>query len=133
MGLMKALLALLAAGVVLAPQDGNAKSPEAKKKFEEQMKIVGAENKAIKADGDKKDFSKLKERLGKIKGAVAAARKIDYLKNDDKKDDFDTYFEVFLDIRIPQAEKADWNAESFEELYGKLQASCRTCHDAYKE
>ena len=130
---MKTLLLLLSAAVVCAPQDGNAKSPEAKKAFGEQMKIVGAENKGLKADADKKEFSKVKERLGKIKGAVEAARKIDYLKNGDKKDDFDSYFEIFLDARMPAFEKAEWNAESFGELYERLQASCRTCHDAYKE
>jgi hypothetical protein len=125
-------LALLAAGL-LAGQDGNAKSPEAKKKFGEQMKIVGAENKGIKADAEKKDFTKIKERLGRMKAAVGEARKIDYLKNGDKKDDFDSYFEIFLDARMPAFEKAEWNAESFDDLYERIQASCRTCHDAYKE
>ena len=130
---MKTALALLAAVALLLGQDGNAKSPEAKKKFGEQMKVVGAENKGLKADAEKKDYSKAKERLGKIKAAVGEARKIDYLKNGEKKDDFDSYFEIFLDARMPQFEKAEWTAEGFDDLYERLQASCRTCHDAYKE
>jgi hypothetical protein len=127
------LIALLLAAVIAGPQDGNAKSPEAKKKYGDQMKIVGAENKALKADADKKDFSKAKERLGKIKAAVAAARKIDYLKDESKKDDFDSFFEIFLDARIPQLEKETWDAEGFEGLYERLQSACRICHEAYRD
>jgi hypothetical protein len=119
---MKTSLGALALAALLLDQDGNAKSPEAKKKFAEQMKIVGAENKGLKADAEKKDYSKVKERLGRIKA-----------RNSEKKDDFDSYFEIFLDARMPQFEKAEWTAESFGDLYERVQASCRTCHDAYKE
>jgi cytochrome c556 len=90
------------------------KSKEVQKTYASLMEEVGKENKAIKN--------------------VEAASKLDYLKGEEEDlDRFKACFEVFLDIRMKQLTEATWDEKTSENLYERLQSSCRTCHELFRD
>ena len=144
------LALLLAVSLGSAPQDksfGSAppglaqdkkkgpKNKEVQKTYAALMEEVGKENKAIKKDmEEKKGDAAIKPRLTKIKKNVEAASKLDYLKGTEEEvDQFKSSFEIFLDIRMKTFLEATWDAETSEKLYERLQASCRLCHEAFRD
>jgi cytochrome c556 len=111
------------------------KSKEVQKTYASLMEEVGKENKAIKKDiEEKKGDAAIKARLEKIKKNVEAASKLDYLKGEEEDlDRFKACFEVFLDIRMKQLTEATWDEKTSENLYERLQSSCRTCHELFRD
>jgi cytochrome c556 len=137
---MKKSVALaLLLGILLgsAPQDKKKgpKNKEVQKTYNALMTEVGQENKAIAKDmEEKKGDAAIKARLGKIKKNVEAASKLDYMEGTEEDvDKFKRMFGIFLDIRMKSFLEATWDAETGEKLYERLQASCRTCHELFRD
>ena len=132
---MRILLALALLGGT--PQDGKKgpKNEEVRKAYAAIMKDNGKENEAIKKDlDDKKGDTAIKARLMKIKKNVEAASKLDYLKGPEEEvEKFKAIFGIFLDIRMKAFLEATWDEKTGEKLYERLQASCRTCHELFRE
>jgi cytochrome c556 len=135
--MLKICFALLALLTIATPQDKKKgpKDKEVQKKFATLMEEVGKENKAIKKDlEEKKGDAAIKARLAKIKKNVEAARGIDYLKGSEEEvEHFKSAFEIFLDVRMKTFLEGTWNDETGENLYERLQSSCRTCHESFRD
>lgn len=132
-----ALALLLAVSLGSAPQDKKKgpKNKEVQKAYAALMEENGKENKAIKKDiEDKKGDAAIKARLAKIRKNAEAASKLDYLKGTEEEvDSFKSMFEIFLDIRMKSFLEATWDEKTSENLYERLQASCRTCHELFRD
>ncbi len=125
-------LALLLAG---AQDRKKAKSEEVRKKYAAFMAEMNKENKAIRKDlEENKGDAAIKARLQAIRKNAEAASKLDYWNGDEEEvEKFKTMFEIFLDIRLKSFLEAAWDKDSGEKLYERLQASCRTCHELFRD
>ena len=131
-----AALLLAAAAIALPLQDKKGpKNKEVQAKFHTLMEGNGKEEKAIKKDLDeKKGDAAVKVRLAAIKKNAEAASKLDYMAGSEEDvQKFKSMFEIFLDIRMKTFLEATWNEETSENLYERLQASCRTCHELFRD
>jgi len=132
-----ALALLLPLSLAWSPQDGKRgpKNKEVQKAYAALMEEVSQENKGIKKDMDeKKDDAAIKARLEKIKKSAVAASKLDYMKGDEEEvGRFKRMFEIFLDTRMKSFLESTWDAETREKLYERLQTSCRTCHELFRD
>ena len=132
-----ALALLLAVSLGSAPQDEKKgpKNKEVQKAYAALMKEVGLANKAIQKDlEEKKGDASIKARLAKIKENVEAASKLDYMKGSEEDVfKFKKMFEIFLGIRMKDFLEETWDAETSEKLNERLQFSCRTCHELFRD
>lgn len=128
-----ALLLLLGA----APQDGKKgpKNKEVQKAYAALMEEVGKENKGIQKDlEEKKGDAAIKARLAKIRKNVEAASKLDYMKGSEEDvERFKSMFGIFLDIRMKSFLEATWDETTGGKLNERLQTSCRTCHELFRD
>lgn len=137
--MMKTVLALallLPVAIGSAPQDKKGpKNPEVQKKYAAFMAELGKENKAIQKDlEEKKGDAAIKARLMTIRKGAEAASKLDYLKGTEEEvESFKNLFGIFLDIRMKTFIESTWDEKTGEKLYERLQASCRTCHELFRE
>ena len=130
------LALLLPLGAGPAPQEKKKpKSEEVAKKYAAFMMEMSKENKALHKDLEaKKGDAAVKARLMAIKKNAEGASKLDYWKGDEEEvEKFKTMFEIFLDIRLKSFLEATWDPDSSEKLYERLQASCRTCHELFRD
>ncbi len=132
-----ALALLLGVSPGAAPQDSKKgpKNKEVQKAYAALMEEVGKENKAVQKDlEEKKGDASIKARLAKIKKNVEAASKLDYMKGSEEDvEKFKAMFGIFLDIRMKSFLEATWDETTGEKLYERLQSSCRTCHELFRD
>ena len=131
-----ALALLLPVAIGPAPQDKKGpKNKEVQKKHVALMEEMSKENKAIQKDlEEKKGDAAIKARLMTIRKNAEAASKLDYLKGTEEDvERFKNVFGIFLDIRMKSFLEATWDEKTGEKLYERLQASCRTCHELFRE
>ncbi len=132
-----ALALVLAVSSAASLQDGKKgpKNKEVQKAYAALMEEVGKENKGIQKDlEEKKGDAAIKARLGKIRKNVEAASKLDYLKGSEEDvEKFKSMFGIFLDIRMKTFLESTWDESTSEKLNERLQASCRTCHELFRD
>ena len=129
-----ALLLAVSPGSAAQDEKKGPKNKEVQKAYAALMKEVGETNKAVRKDmEEKKGDAPIKARLAKIKENVEAASKLDYMKGSEEDVfKFRKMFEIFLGIRMKAFLEETWDAETGEKLYERLQSSCRTCHELFR-
>lgn len=131
---------LLTLGFLVAatlPQDEEKKGPKNKdvqKAYAAIMKELGKDSDGLKKDlEEKKGDAAAKARLTRIQKNLEAASKLDYLKGPEEDvQKFKAIFSVFLDARMKTYLESEWNAETSEKLYERLQANCSNCHELFR-
>jgi hypothetical protein len=137
--MMKPIFALalfLPVAVGFGPQDKKGpKNKEVQKKYHDLMEAISKENKGIKKDiEEKKGDAAIKTRLMAIRKNAEDASKLDYLKGTEEEvESFKSMFDIFLEIRIKQFLDRTWDEKTSEDLYERLQAACRTCHELFRQ
>lgn len=112
---------------------GVSRGPDAYAKYVGFMEKIGAQKRGIRKDIDAKAGEEaIKKRLEAIRKLAQGAREVRYLKKEEgerSNEELDTYFQIFIDIKVNQFIGDTWNDATSDDLYGRLGSACNTCHD----
>jgi len=120
-----------AGGILLALTSCSGPAPA--EEFGALMEDLQERVRALVEDSDAGRADAMQRGLARIRTLAEAARAIGRLRDEARREELESQFALFLDVRLPELEAAARDGEAGPALASRLQRSCRACHDAFKE